>query len=140
MRVEVLVCIKDKIRGRYLGRHMDHLADSIAKLSQGRENGYIGREDIPVDDSSGEKCVPVISCRFTFSPIICFRLLPFCRKDLPSNDVTGYLDLSFDRAIDFPIYLMKFVDQNAQIECKLLVIIKHNAIYLFSAIYIFLMH
>ena len=54
--VEVLVWIKDKIRGRYLGRHMDHLADSIAKLSQGRENWYIGREGIPVDDSSGEKC------------------------------------------------------------------------------------
>ena len=60
MRVEVLVYIKDKIRGQYLGRHMDHLADSIAKLSQGRENWYIGREGIPVDDSSGEKCVPVI--------------------------------------------------------------------------------
>ena len=60
MRVEVLVWIKDKIRGRYLGRHMDHMADSIAKLSQGRENRYIGREGIPVDDSSGEKCVPVI--------------------------------------------------------------------------------
>ena len=44
----------DKIRGRYLGRHMDHLADSIAKLSQGRENWYIGREGIPVDDSSGK--------------------------------------------------------------------------------------
>ena len=42
MRVEVLVWIKDKTRGRYLGRHMDHLADSIAKLSQGRENWYIG--------------------------------------------------------------------------------------------------
>ena len=56
MRVEVLVWIKDKIRGRYLGRLMDHLADSIAKLSQGRENWYIhvGREGIPVDDSSGE--------------------------------------------------------------------------------------
>ena len=51
VRVEVLVWIKDKI---YFGRHMDHLADSIAKLSQGRENGYIGREGIPVDDSSGE--------------------------------------------------------------------------------------
>ena len=48
------------VRGRYLGRHMDHLADSIAKLSQGRENWYIGREGIPVDDSSGEKCEPVI--------------------------------------------------------------------------------
>ena len=46
---------------------------------------------------------PRVSCRFTFSPIICFRLLPFCREDLPLNDVTGYLDLSFDRAIDFPI-------------------------------------
>ena len=39
---------------------MDHLADSIAKLSQGRENWYIGREGIPVYDSSGEKCEPVI--------------------------------------------------------------------------------
>ena len=60
MRVEVLVWIKDNLRGRYLGRHMDHLAESIAKLSQGRENWYIGREGIPVDDSSGEKCEPVI--------------------------------------------------------------------------------
>ena len=48
MRVEVLVWIKDKIRGRYLGRHMDHLADNIAKLSQGRENWYIGMEGIPL--------------------------------------------------------------------------------------------
>ena len=55
----MLVWIKDKIRGRYLGRHMDHLADSIAKLSQGRENWYIGREGIPVDDSSRGKCEPV---------------------------------------------------------------------------------
>ena len=39
---------------------MDHLADSIAKLSQGRENWYKGREGIPVDDSSGEKCEPII--------------------------------------------------------------------------------
>ena len=37
--LEVLVSmIKDKIRDRYLGRHMDYLADSIAKLSQGRVN------------------------------------------------------------------------------------------------------
>ena len=42
MRVEVLLWIKDKIRGWYLGRQMDHLADSIAKLRQGRENWYIG--------------------------------------------------------------------------------------------------
>ena len=60
MRVEVLVWIKDKIRGWYLGRHMDHLADSIANLSQGRENWYISKEGIPVDDSSREKCEPVI--------------------------------------------------------------------------------
>ena len=60
MRVEVLVWIKDKSRGRHLGRHMDHLADSIAKLSQGRENWYIGRKGVPVDESSGEKCEPVI--------------------------------------------------------------------------------
>ena len=53
MRVEVLVWIKDKIRGRYLERLMDHLADSIAKLSHDRENWYVGREGIPVDDSSG---------------------------------------------------------------------------------------
>ena len=39
---------------------MNHLAGSIAKLSQGRENWYIGREGIPVDGSSGEKCEPVI--------------------------------------------------------------------------------
>ena len=39
---------------------MDHLADSIAKLSQGRKNWYIGRESIPVDNSPGEKYEPVI--------------------------------------------------------------------------------
>ena len=33
---------------------MGDLADSIAKLSQGRENLYIGREGVPEDDSSGE--------------------------------------------------------------------------------------
>ena len=77
---------------------------------------------------------------YTFSPVICFRQLPFCLEDFPLNDVTFYLDLSFDRAFDFPIYLMKFVDKNGQIEGKLLVIIKHNAIYLFSSITNFLMH
>ena len=69
-----------------------------------------------------------ISCRHTFSPVICSRQLPFCRQDFPLNDVTVYLDISFDSAIDFEIYLIKFVDQNAQIQGKLLVIIKHNAI------------
>ena len=39
---------------------MDHLADSIAKLSQGRKNWYIDRESVPVDDSPGGKCEPVI--------------------------------------------------------------------------------
>ena len=39
---------------------MDHMADIIAKLSQGRKNWYIGREGIPVDDSPGGKCEPVI--------------------------------------------------------------------------------
>ena len=39
---------------------MDHLAESIAKLSQGRENWYIGREGVPVDDSFGEKCEPIL--------------------------------------------------------------------------------
>ena len=34
---------------------MNHLADSIAKLSQGRKNWYIGREGVPVDDSPGGK-------------------------------------------------------------------------------------
>ena len=39
---------------------MDHLADSTAKLSQGRENWYIDIEGVPVDDSSWEKYEPVI--------------------------------------------------------------------------------
>ena len=39
---------------------MDHLEDSIAKLSLGRENWYIRKEGVPVDDSSGEKCEPVL--------------------------------------------------------------------------------
>ena len=53
MREEVLVKLKDKIRCWYLGRHMDHLADSIAKLSQDGKRWYIGRN---VDDSPREKC------------------------------------------------------------------------------------
>ena len=44
---------------------MHHLADSIAKLSHGRKNSYIGRGDVPVDDSPGGnhihiKCESVI--------------------------------------------------------------------------------
>ena len=37
---------------------MDHLADSIAKLSQGRKNWYTGREGIRVDGGLGGKCEP----------------------------------------------------------------------------------
>ena len=37
---------------------MDLLADSIAKLSQGRKNWYISREGIPVEDR--RLCEPVI--------------------------------------------------------------------------------
>ena len=33
---------------------MGHLADSIAQLSQSRENWCISREGIPVDDTYGE--------------------------------------------------------------------------------------
>ena len=39
---------------------MDYPADSIAELSQGRENWYIGSEGVLVDNSSEEKCEPVI--------------------------------------------------------------------------------
>ena len=39
-------------------RHMDHLADSIAELFQGRENRYICREGVPMNDSPGENANP----------------------------------------------------------------------------------
>ena len=39
---------------------MDHLAVSIAKLSQCRKTWYIGRDGVPVDDSPRGKCEPVI--------------------------------------------------------------------------------
>ena len=52
---------------------MDHLADSIAKLSQGRKNWYIDREGAPVDGSPVEcmdlsvyrpksECVWIVLC------------------------------------------------------------------------------
>ena len=53
MSIGVSTCI-DKITGRYLGRHMGHLADRISQLSQSRENWCISREGIPVDDTYGE--------------------------------------------------------------------------------------
>ena len=39
---------------------MDHLADSTAKLCQGKKGTYVGRDGIPMDDSSGKECEPVI--------------------------------------------------------------------------------
>ena len=39
---------------------MDHPADSTAKLCQGGKGRYVGREGIPMDDSSGKECEPVI--------------------------------------------------------------------------------
>ena len=39
---------------------MDHPADSTAKLCQGGKVTYVGREGIPIDDSSGIECEPVI--------------------------------------------------------------------------------
>ena len=56
---------------------MDHLADSIAKLSKGRKNWYIGRESVPLDGSPGEKCEPVI----VFSLCICLLAKERIRLD-----------------------------------------------------------
>ena len=39
---------------------MDHLADSTIKFCQGGKGRYVGSEDIPMDNSSGEECEPVI--------------------------------------------------------------------------------
>ena len=39
---------------------MDHPADSTANLFQGGKDRYVGREGIPIDDSSGKECEPVI--------------------------------------------------------------------------------
>ena len=33
---------------------MDYLADSTAKLCYGAKGRYVGREDVPMDNSSGE--------------------------------------------------------------------------------------
>ena len=56
MQEGVLVKIKDKTMGWYLGGHMDQPADSTAKLCQGGKSWYVGREGIPMDDSSGKEC------------------------------------------------------------------------------------
>ena len=44
---------------------MDHPADSTAKLCQGGKGTYVDREGIPMDDSSGKECEPII----VFEPI-----------------------------------------------------------------------
>ena len=46
-----------KNRGWYLERHMNHLADSTAKLCQG---GIEGTVCIPIDNSLRKECEPVI--------------------------------------------------------------------------------
>ena len=57
------------------------------------------------------------------------------------NDVMDYLNLSFDRAILFTVFLLKFNDQNVQNQGKLLAIIKQLFIIdLFPAISHFLTH
>ena len=39
---------------------MKYIADSTAKLCQSGKGGYVGREGVPMDNSSGGKCEPVI--------------------------------------------------------------------------------
>ena len=41
-------------------------------------------------------------------------------EDFPLNDVTGYLDLSFDSAIDFPIYLISSSIRNLKFKVNFL--------------------
>ena len=62
MRFGVLVRFglsTDPIKTEYgdLGGHMHHLAHSMTKLCQGREQDNAGWEGIPVYDSSGGKAV-----------------------------------------------------------------------------------
>ena len=39
---------------------MNYPADSTTKLCQGGKGQYVGREGVPVDNCSREKCEPVI--------------------------------------------------------------------------------
>ena len=39
---------------------MNYLADSTAKLCQGGNGRYVGREGVLVDNCSREKCEPVV--------------------------------------------------------------------------------
>ena len=43
--------------------HMHHLAPSMTKMRQGREQNNAGWEGVPVYDSSGEKAVFIVVCR-----------------------------------------------------------------------------
>ena len=92
---------------------MDHLADSIAKLSQGRENWYIGRKGIPVDDSSGEKCEPVIvfECmdlsigqRLNVSGLSCVS-----NKVLRCSDSSFFVGEQNDRSTGFLLWFLVYM-------------------------------
>ena len=50
MREGVLVKIKPEVG--ILGGHMDYPADSTAKLCWGGKGRYVGREGVPMDNSS----------------------------------------------------------------------------------------
>ena len=52
---------------------MHHLADSMTKLCQGREQDNAGWAGIPVYDSSTEKAVFIVDCRGR-DLLICQRL------------------------------------------------------------------
>ena len=71
---------------------MDYLADSIAKLSQGRKKWYIGRESVPVDDSPGEKCEPVIVFECMDLSIGQRVSVNVSRLSCVSNKVLGFWD------------------------------------------------
>ena len=51
---------KIKNRGWHLGRHVDHLADSTAKLCRGGNGRYVGREGVPLNNIPEEEYEPVI--------------------------------------------------------------------------------
>ena len=48
--------IKPGDPGWYLGGHMDHLAGNTGNLCQGGKGRFVGREDSPMDSSSGDEC------------------------------------------------------------------------------------
>ena len=58
--LETLIEIKKSAGVANSGGHMNYPADSTAKLCQGGKGRYVGREGVPVDNCSREKCEPVI--------------------------------------------------------------------------------